>query len=98
MALGGTINKNNTDFIEEAEGLDKIEQLQVFWQHQNIDIHEKAVKILRHTMMMMKKMKQKLKRISLLFPKKSSVRSMDDAKRNLKQRQGIEEKEKRERT
>jgi len=32
-----------TDFIEEADGLDKIEQLQV---HQNIDIYEKAVKIL----------------------------------------------------
>jgi len=31
------------DAIEEAEGLDKIEQLQV---HQNIDIYEKAVKIL----------------------------------------------------
>jgi importin subunit alpha-1 len=31
------------DYIEEAEGLDKIEQLQV---HQNIDIYEKAVKIL----------------------------------------------------
>lgn len=31
------------DFIEEAQGLDKIEQLQV---HQNIDIYEKAVKIL----------------------------------------------------
>ncbi len=33
------------DFIEEAEGLDKIEQLQV---HQNIDIYEKAVKILEN--------------------------------------------------
>eukprot|EP01089_Gocevia_fonbrunei_P017599 TRINITY_DN5756_c0_g7_i1.p1 TRINITY_DN5756_c0_g7~~TRINITY_DN5756_c0_g7_i1.p1 ORF type:complete len:530 (-),score=151.92 TRINITY_DN5756_c0_g7_i1:122-1711(-) len=32
-----------TDYIEEADGLDKIEQLQV---HQNIDIYEKAVKIL----------------------------------------------------
>jgi hypothetical protein len=31
------------DYIEEAEGLDKIEQLQV---HQNVDIYEKAVKIL----------------------------------------------------
>jgi len=31
------------DIIEEAQGLDKIEQLQV---HQNIDIYEKAVKIL----------------------------------------------------
>jgi len=32
-----------TDIIEEADGLDKIEQLQV---HQNIDIYEKSVKIL----------------------------------------------------
>jgi len=33
------------DLVEEAQGLDKIEQLQV---HQNIDIYEKAVKILEN--------------------------------------------------
>ncbi|KAL6053342.1 Inositol monophosphatase 2 [Balamuthia mandrillaris] len=38
----GTRNRF-ADMVEEAEGLDKIEQLQV---HQNVDIYEKAVKIL----------------------------------------------------
>jgi len=40
---GGGSRNQYADYIEEAEGLDKIEQLQV---HQNIDIYEKAVKIL----------------------------------------------------
>jgi len=40
---GNSARNQYADYIEEAEGLDKIEQLQV---HQNIDIYEKAVKLL----------------------------------------------------
>jgi importin subunit alpha-6/7 len=49
LKIGDLDSKSNNnqnayaDFIEEAEGIDKIEQLQT---HQNNEIYEKAVKIL----------------------------------------------------